>query len=215
METDAYGYSDRNTDIFSIAFLDVITNTTCGLIFVVILLVGAMAFRKEAGGMTPSVMQVKAAQARTTGLWVGDIGVEVPLDELKGDGGHFRDWLKSLDPKTTRVGFQVDLGGGDSYQEATRICKEVGVDWVRVDEGSLQEKTVSCKGENVIIEDTKEACAGTSLTSPGGTFHQWLQGLRADKHYVLIVVYPDGHQAFHAVEKELTLAGFETRVSIQ
>jgi len=54
----------------------------------------------------------------------------------------------------------------------------------------------------------------SEITDPYGPFHQWLSRLSPDQHFIVLVLYPDGHESWGVAEQEIGLAGFTTRVNI-
>jgi len=205
---------DQTNEVFGVSFIDILACTTGGLIFVTVMLVGLLAFKsgERTGGR--EAQEVRGVTAEADGLWIGNLGVQVPLEELKTEARQFRDWLHTLPPETI-VGFNVDLGGADSFREGARICGEEKVPWVRVDEGNLQQKELSCRAGKVVIEGSGTVVMVGDLSNPGGAFHSWLRQLSPDKHFVLLILYPDGHESFRAAKEQLDIAGFVSRVAIQ
>ncbi|MBM3500178.1 MAG: hypothetical protein FJX74_16095 [Armatimonadetes bacterium] len=207
---------DQVNEVFGVSFIDILACTNGGLIFITIMVIGMLSFKMgdKSSGSAEAVHKVRAVTARAAELYVADLGDAVLLDELQGGAERFRQWLKTLDPKTTIVGFHVDLGGAETFRLGTQVCTEENVPWVRIDEGALESRMVSCREGKVILDETGVTVGQSEITDAYGAFHQWLDQLSPDKHFIVLVLYPDGHESWAVAEQEIGLAGFTTRVNI-
>jgi len=207
---------DQVNEVFGVSFIDILACTNGGLIFITIMVIGMLSFKmgEKSSGGAEAVHQVRAVTARAEDLYVADLGDAVLLDELQGGAERLRQWLRTLDPKTTIVGFHVDLGGAETFRLGTQVCTEEKVPWVRIDEGALEPKTISCREGKVIIDSDGITVSQSEISNPAGAFHQWLDQLSPDKHFIVLVLYPDGHESWGVAEQEVSLAGFTDRVNI-
>jgi hypothetical protein len=207
---------DQVNEVFGVSFIDILACTNGGLIFITIMVIGMLSFKmgEKQSARAEAVHRVRAVTARASELYVADLGDAVLLEELQGGAESFRQWLRTLDPKTSIVGFHVDLGGADTFRLGSQVCSEEKVPWVRIDEGTLEPRNVSCREGKVILDETGATVPQGEITDPAGAFHQWLGTLSPDKQFVVLVLYPDGHETWGIAEQELSLAGFTTRVNI-
>jgi len=206
---------EEQTEVFGIAFVDILACTTCGLVFIVIILSRMMLLPRSPGDDGDAAQRIRSVRATPQGLWVGDMGIEVPAGELEAGGGAFREWLGTLNPKLDWVGFHVDLGGAEAFREGARICGECNIQWMRVDEGELQRKIIVCRKNKIIISSTGQTIPQAQIADLNGQFWAWLGKLHTDKHFILFEIHSDGHDSFRVASTQLDLAGFVTRVSIQ
>jgi hypothetical protein len=206
---------DQTNEVFGVSFIDILACTSASLIFITIMVIGILAFKMgDKSSTAEAVHQVRAVTARADELYIADLGDSVLLEELQSGGERFRQWLKTLNPKTSIVGFHVDLGGAETFRLGTQVCTEEKVPWVRIDEGALQPVTLSCREGKVIIDATGVTVNQSDITNPSGAFHEWLSTLSPDKQFIVLVLYPDGHESWGVAEQEIALAGFTTRVNI-
>ncbi len=207
---------DQVNEVFGVSFIDVLACTNGGLIFITIMVIGMLSFKmgEKSSGSAEAVHHVRAVTARAEELYIADLGDAVLLDELQGEAERLRQWLRTLDPKTSIVGFHVDLGGAETFRLGTQVCTEEKVPWVRIDEGALEPETISCRAGRIVIDSTGATVSQDDIVNPSGPFHQWLDGLSPDKQFIVLVLYPDGHESWGVAEQEIGLAGFTTRVNI-